>query len=214
MTRFITGCLVLFTTLSMAQETQENFLIEKGTWSLEGDFSITTEKVEDLIIDDVVNDEFNFIILPKIGYAVSDNLLLGLGLGYEYSEGSFKSQEPSFDNEVESNAFIVFSYIKKFIPVGKKLAFHIQGEINYSQGNSDFNSNGFESKSKIKTFFIGARPGITYGLSKNLLIHANFGSLGYNNTRRESDGENTFENNFFEFNLRSSSLRFGFAVLL
>ena len=213
MTRFITVCLVLFTTLGMAQETQENFLIEKGTWSLEGDFSVNSQKLENLTNDNE-NERFNFNISPKIGYAISDNLLLGLGLGYGYIKSEFNNPQVLNDNISETNSVSFFSYIKKFIPVGKKLALHVQGEVRYGLSSSDFESNDVVRETKSQTFFVGVRPGISYSLSKSILLQANFGSLGYQNINREVDNVDTEKSNSFGFDFGSSSLQFGFAVLL
>ncbi|WP_299521603.1 outer membrane beta-barrel protein [Winogradskyella sp.] len=210
--------LLIFTTFTFSQENDERFNLEKGSFIFEGDFSVNTQNNE-LSLEgsqDSDSEQFNFSLAPKIGYAIDDNLILGLGLGYGYSkfESTPFSNQLNATNESTSNSFSFFPYVKKFFPVGKKLAFHAQGEVRFTFGNTSFeNGDDIERDTDSNAIFIGFRPGFNYEITNNILIHANFGSLGY--TRFKNEGENDFEqeSESFRFDLGTSTLQFGFALV-
>ncbi|WP_026755721.1 outer membrane beta-barrel protein [Sediminibacter sp. Hel_I_10] len=198
--------------------------MKKGTWNIAGDLSLNLRNDDDNNNStDYDNNTFNFSIAPKIGYALNDNLILGLGLSYNYSKYDREIINESNTNTIfsKSNSYGILAYAKKFLPVSKKLALHLAAETGFSRGNSNSENTNtdFNSDTRRENFSIIIRPGINYRLTNKFLVHANFGSLGYNNINEEfnaSDKPNT-ENrnsNSFGFNFSTSSLYFGFTVLL
>lgn len=220
----ITVVLFLFTSLLFSQEQNENFLIVKGTWTIEGNLGFNLRN-EDDTNNSIDHDykTFNFSIAPKIGYALNNNFVLGLGLSYSHSQfdNEYINQSNTSTNFTKSNSYGVLAYAKKLFPVSKKLALHLVAETGFSIGNSNSENtnNDFNSDSRTENFSINIRPGINYKLSDKFLMHANFGFFGYGNVNEEfdaSDRPNT-ENrnsNSLGFNFSTSSLYFGFTVLL
>ena len=210
--------LILFTTVIFGQGNEENFSIEKGVWSLEADFSINSRNSD--FFNESNNSsrkEFGFSISPKVGYAINKNLILGLGLGYSYSKFEIENENVQFLGTDYSrvNSIGFFPYVKKFFPVSKKLAFNLQGETSFTFSKNTFeNSDNIERESKNESFFIGIRPGINFSLTKNILLEANFGSVGYSHISGEIDGVDNLESNSFAFNFSTSSLIFGMTLLL
>ncbi|TXD82974.1 porin family protein [Subsaximicrobium wynnwilliamsii] len=207
-------CTVLFLVITASiygQDNEEKFLIETGTWNLEGSFSINSAKSEFFENDNLKSEFFGFSISPKVGYAIQDNLVIGLGLGYSYSESEFGNQQ-ALNSDRNSNSYSIFPYIKKFIPIGKKMAFHLQGETRYSLGSTNFENSGIEER-ESKSFFIGIRPGVSYFLSKSILLQANFGQLGYENNQIKVGDTDDSETDVFGFDISSSNIIFGLTVL-
>ncbi|EMY81621.1 hypothetical protein pgond44_07210 [Psychroflexus gondwanensis ACAM 44] len=214
----ITLLLILFTSIISGQDDKEQFSIEKGTWSIEADFSINSRN-NDFFNPTFSSDSkfFNFSVSPKIGYAISKNLILGLGLGYGYSksEDENENQQILRTTTSTSNSFGISPFVKKFFPISEKVAFHLQGETRFAFGKNTFeNSDNSERESRNESFFVGIRPGINLSLTKNILLQANFGSFGYNYISGEVDDIQSQETNSLSFNLGSSSFIFGMIILL
>ena len=198
--------------ITYGQEKQEKFTIQKKTWSIEGDFSMNYSDSEDMnngYLDKQNN--FNIGFFPKLGYAIKDNLIVGLGLGYRYYKIKSDNINDFYYNN-SLNSYSINPYIKKYIPIGKNLAFNIQGEMKFStdknkhsQLNTDF---------KMNTIFIGIRPGITYRLSKKVAIQTNIGSLGYTNMQSKINDIKDLKSNSFNLNFNTSDLYFGITLFI
>lgn len=201
------------------------FTIDKGLWSIEADFAVN------FIDGDTFSESFSssnknlaFSFMPKVGYAINKNLILGLGVGYNYSESDSESlsNESMSSNKSTVNTIAVFPYVKKFFPISKNLAFNLQGETRFSLSKGNFDSTSINDESSSESFFIGIRPGINYFLSENILLQANFGSLGYQYTSSErnsfqpsaTDEVQNRESNLFRFDFSSSNLIFGMTLFL
>ncbi|WP_176829763.1 outer membrane beta-barrel protein [Tenacibaculum sp. MAR_2009_124] len=214
-TKFTLLLLLFVTAITVGQNEKQKFNIKKGTWMLEGDFSINSVTNE---VTDSPNpnnlERFSFSISPKLGYAISNNLVLGLSLGYGYSENEYNGYYNSDDS---SNTYSIAPYIKKFFPVTSKFALHLQGEtsFSYTEANNYDQFGNMTYGNDRRSYGVSLRPGINYSLSKNVLLEMNFGALRYNHSSEKNDENATkYVNRDFGFNLSSSSLIFGVSVLL
>ncbi|CAM1366744.1 outer membrane beta-barrel protein [Tenacibaculum xiamenense] len=214
-TRLTLLLLLFVTTVTIGQNKQDKFKISKGTWLLEGDFSINSSNFK--ITDNPTPnkaDRFNFRISPKLGYAVNDNLVLGLGLEYSYSENQY---ENLYNQEDSSNTYSIAPYIKKFFPITSRFAFHLQGEtaFSYSKTNNYDGAGNRVASNGTRSYGISLRPGINYSLSKGVLLEMNFGALSYSHSSQKNDENSSkYVTNNFGFNLSSSSLILGVSILL
>ncbi|WP_123812047.1 outer membrane protein [Mangrovimonas sp. DI 80] len=215
--------LMIFTVLLhgalSAQESPQdnnNFQIDKGIWSIEGDVSFNYGKSENLQNYVGESTGYGFAISPKVGYTISNNLILGLGVGYDHREYKSQREDPSENSTNTTKQYGIFPYIKKHFPLSKKLALHIQGEARYSKykPSTEHVSTEVSYSTESHDIFIGLRPGISYSLSKNFLMQANIGALGYNSTKSKRDGEDNTKSNSFAFSLKSSNLYFGIVWLI
>lgn len=196
----------------LAQDDLDNFTIQKGQWNLEGSFSINSNQrdVEQNGLENSTTDSFSFSISPELGYAVADNLLVGLGVSYAYSESDFN--QTSENRTTDSNSFGFNSYVEKFFPIHADFALSLKGEVSYSFGKQTNERSSGTTESDFDSFFVGLRPGINYFVSERVFLQANFGVLGYESFKNEDD-QAVNENRAFSLNLSSSSLLFGVNVL-
>jgi len=145
-----------------------------------------------------------------------------LGIGYGFSESdnlNISSNEVTSSSTSNATTFSFFPFVRGFLPVGKQLAFYVQGEFPYSDTRSEFfddNANATAIESDEENYFIGLRPGLTFFVSKNIVLETTLGSFGY--SRRNGDQGNdggiqevSFSSDNFNFNLNSSDLFFGLA---
>lgn len=212
MKKLFTLLLLSFTTIVFAQENEDLFNIEKGTWVVEGGFSIFSENRE--ITNDInsTNDIVRFSIMPRLGYTLSDNLVLGLGIGYSYSKLEHSNERNELISLSKTNSISFTPYLKKFFPLSDNLALNLQAETSYERGKRETTNNSFSNDTDY--FFIGLRPGVNYSMSDNFLLQASFGSLGYSNYRMETNDVIQEKSNSFGLNLGTSSLLFGVLILL
>ncbi|WP_418511684.1 outer membrane beta-barrel protein [Corallibacter sp.] len=203
---------VLTSIITHAQENSEKLTIDKGTWNVSGDISLHFSNTESNN-NNVEQDEFGFSFAPKIGYAINDNLILGLGIGY----GHYKQDTTSNTNQqttVNTNSYHVFPYVRKFFPVGEKMAFLVQGEARFSKQKSDYDETFMNTSSDSESVFAGIRPGFTYFISDKIALETTIGALGYNYSEGEQSDGYYSKRNGFRFDFNTSNIIFGVSIYL
>lgn len=214
MKKIVFALSLLITSICFGQD--EKFTIRKGTWSLEGSIFVNTFNEERFDDSNQTRDNTSFSLSPYIGYAIKDNLILGIGFRYSY--GKTEDRITIFQdniNTIRKNHYYEFMpYMKKFFPVSNQFAFHLLGEtgFGFSRNEIENRDNTFEQKAESTQFFIGVRPGINYKLSDWFLLQANLGFLGYNSINSQIDGSDSSKSRSFTFNL-SSNISFGINIL-
>ena len=124
-------------------------------------------------------DETIWGLAPELGYNVSDNLTIGLGLGYT-----------SFGDDL--NMFGVNPYVRWYGWKSGDFSVYVQGNIEYAS----FSNDG-DDTNKLG---INIAPGIAYSFTEKWGINATFGYFGY---EKYKDVDGTFGLNL------NSGLAFG-----
>lgn len=215
---------VLACTLSFSQQQKSSFLIKKKTTEITGDISLWNNNDEsENEFGTYDSQSFHLSFSPNYGYAIKDNLVIGVGAGYSHSFSKSKNyDDDSSERNYYNNEYSVFPYVKKYFPIGKKVAFSLRGELRYSHNHYKHeysNSNLLnDSTNKSNEYFIGLRPGISLFVTKKILLKANLGSVGYsnidgkNNIGEEEESEYTSKR--FNFSLNSTQFTAGLTFLL
>ena len=112
-------------------------------------------------------DETAWGLAPEIGYNLSDNLTIGLGIGYT-----------SFGDD--SDMFGVNPYVRWYGWKSGDFSVYLQGNIEYAKFNY---IDGDDNK-----FGINVAPGIAYSFTEKWGINATFGVLGYEKYKSDDDG--------------------------
>ena len=149
---------------------------------------------------------FGIGINSSYGYAISDDLFLGLGIGYSHNTRKVEvTANPT--SEFKINRFNIFPYIRYYKGIGKRLAFYVQGEVQYSKATTELNGSDFLD---TDGFFVGVRPGLTFMLSKCLGLETSIGALGYTSSNTKNlDNNDDSDTREFNFSLDSTNLIFG-----
>ena len=205
----IVAFLVIYGT-SVAQETDTKRIIPKGSWTIGGNlgFSANNSEFSRELEDDIERKNHTYSLLPKIGYTISENLIIGLGLGYSFSKDDIN------DDNSKTNSYNFTPYIRKHYGIGQNLSLFIQGEGNYEIAKQKNTNSNYENTSK--SLFIGFRPGLNYFISKKVALETTIVSFGYKHRTSEvtgSDNSKT-DTNSFNFNIDSANLNFGVIVFL
>ncbi len=182
-----------------AQEGEPTFGFSEGNIIVEGNigFSSTNDKNTE-----TKTSGFNFN--PKAGYFISDDLAIGLELGFGSNKAEVAGTEVSKSSSVGIGAFARYY----FLDLGAR--FKTYGEFGLGYNTENQKTPG---DYKINTLGVGAGLGINYFVTDNIAI--NFGLtniLSYSSSKGDWDGaeaENEFNFGFGQFNNFFETATFG-----
>ena len=120
--------------------------------------------------------EDNFEVMPRVGYFVSENIALGLGLGY--STSSVQVTENADESKVNTIAAQAFGRYY-FTPASQ---FSVFGQLSVEYASVDFDP------VKVNGFGVALAPGVNYFLSKNFALEASWGVLSYASAKADVTG--------------------------
>jgi len=192
MKKVILSALAVFTfAFANAQEATEGFA--KGDLFISGAFGFGSTKTGDFKTND-------FVIAPKLGYFVSENIALGLALGYETSKIELGSES------AKNNTLSVGAFGRYYTTPTSKFSFFGQLGLNYNSYDNEFDSSGL-GESKGNGFDIALAPGVSYFIASNFALEATFGILGYSTTKPDADGAE--KTTAFQFGLDTRDINLG-----
>ncbi|KAF2518521.1 porin family protein [Flavobacterium salilacus subsp. salilacus] len=144
--------------------------------------------------------EFNFS--PRAGYFVSDNIALGLALGYNNTK---QDEEFGFGTaEVTTNTFEIGAFGRYYFMPASQFSLFTQLGVNYGTTKSEIDNEEFN---KANGFNVEFAPGISYFISEHFALEATFGVLSY--TTVEPDEDDADSTNTFQLGLNMSDINFG-----
>jgi len=178
----------------------------KGTNMINGGLFFNTSKIETTSTLEQEDSRFGIGINSSYGYAISDDLFLGLGIGYTHNKRENNVPGSPTDGTT-SNSLRVFAYIRYYKGIGKRLSFFVQGETQFSKSTNERNG---DTTIETDSFFVGVRPGLTFMISNCLALETTIGSLGYSSSNLENKQSNTKSDaSNFGLSLNTSNLVFG-----
>ena len=138
-----------------------------------------------------------FNISPKAGYALSDKWMVGVFVGSQFSNTKNKTVEPN--TELKANLIAPGIFVRNYHMLGEKVALFGEANVAYGFGSTKNNDTKVSSLTGIDANIV---PGISYFVSKRLVLEGVFGGLGYNNlksTDEATDAETTNSSFSFDF---------------
>jgi len=146
------------------------------------------------------NSENSFNFSPRATYLVSDNIGVGLKVGF----GSNKA-ENAVTETMDVQTLTLGAFGRYFFTPASK--FSVFGELGFDYNSWDNKLAIVDGKSN--GFDVAVGPGICYFVSKNFAIEASWGALGYETMKNEADGAESQDD--FGLNLDLADLNFGLA---
>ncbi len=139
-----------------------------------------------------------FTVSPRAAYFLTDNISLGVALGYT----SIKEEAP-LTEDVTTSVFEAGVFGRYYFMPSSQFSLFGQLGVGYQtlkeeQGDFEDKSNGFN---------VGLAPGISYFVSEHFALEATFGILGYNTTKPDADGAESTDT--FQFGLNMNDINFG-----
>lgn len=168
----------------------------------------------------------NFGIMPAVGYFLSDNLAVGLFVGFD----SYKNEStdpatmliPETKNVCKQSMFDVGPWARYYIMPWEKTGFYFEGVFGFGTGKDKDESTPVGSpttstETDISEMFVAFCPGVVCFVSKKVALEAEFGDLSYYTFKEkyESGGNSqTYKENGINFEINPSTFKFGVAIHL
>jgi len=125
----------------------------------------------------------SFAVAPKAGYFVSENLVLGLGLGL--NTGRYKNGSTVVNKQL---GYSIGPFMRFYKFLGERTALFGNAAFNYTENNTDAVHSNLELSSLNRIKNIGAyiTPGLTYFASSKIGIEISLGYISYTKITTES----------------------------
>ena len=187
-TILVVFAVAFFSMVTNAQTESEKFVIEKGTWSLGGSFSVGSVNLNSERVGNPINYEsFSFNVRPDFGYFIASNLQVGLELGYGYSKINY---DQSAISERKINSFSIAPYLRKFLALSSKFSISLTGSPYYNHyQNDEYSDDEYLGQLTSENFGVNVKPGIFFMLSDKVSLNADIGRLYYSHFSDSRDGE-------------------------
>lgn len=114
-------------------------------------------------------------IVPEFGYMLSDNMGLGISLGYRHTEGLGTPDAEGVATMNKANGFEVKPFLRYNVLKGSIGGVFIDGGVGYSHLKA--------GEVKTNMIEVGLRPGASINIADNVSFIGKFGFLGYKNTK-------------------------------
>lgn len=147
------------------------------------------------------NNVFNFS--PKAGYFVTNNIAVGVKLGF--TSGKQTQDAGLATIETKTNTFEAGAFGRYYFTPASQFSFF--GELSAGFNSAKTEIDGVPGESKSNGFNVGVAPGISYFVSKNIALEATFGLLGYKTNKPDVDGAESTDT--FNIGANFSDIRFG-----
>src|ERR1035437_1739066 len=212
--------------------------IQTGTHVLSGIFQINTNnsKETNWQNDQTEYKNLNYNISPSYGYYISENVAIGLGVGYSsYDDKTINSSlsNVKFSTENKNYVFNFSPFVRITHPIIEHLYCNLNIYFSYGIGSdeSDYTSPSFTIPpitGNQTSMSIGISPGLDYFLNNHFALTFNYANLYYiattskpknpigpviittgNGTTEEISPEYTTSSSGFNFNFGVSSISFG-----
>ncbi len=165
-----------------------NAQTEKGKIILGGNVGFNSTKV-----DGAAKADFNFSVVPSVGYFIGNNFAIGTGVGYTYDK--------SVSNLEQNEAFRVAPFGRYYVNLTEQFKFFGQLSVPLAFGTEKaVNANGDTGAKTGTTTSIGVNvaPGFAFFPNKKIGIEFSVNGLGYENfsNKLEATGAKVKTNSF------------------
>lgn len=175
------------------EETSEGF--KKGDTFISGAVSFGSTKTGDFKTSD-------FEIAPSAGYFVTENIAVGVSVGYLSSKVDVGTAD------VKNSTFTVGAFGRYYFTPASKFSIFGQLGVNYMSYDNEFDpETQTVGEFKGNGFGVKLAPGVSYFLTKNFALEASFGVLGFESTKPDADGAE--KTNSFDFGLDTRDIKLG-----
>lgn len=204
------GYAIAFTLVLLITNNQAHGQIEKGLFQVGGSASFFSNNVETNSNfgnpQKTTNKNSNVSFGPAFGYFVSNNLSLGIQLGY----GTNENENNDFNSTLNSFQYGIYSRWHK--PVVERFYFFTSLSLLLANGENEVLdiSTGTTTKADISNFSANLAPGLLYFVTDWLSFETSLNLMNYSTSKAETEDNNFTQNtDNFNFNLNLTNLNLG-----
>lgn len=198
---------------------QMRSFVPQGNWvyGVSAGYLTMNSNHTDLVFNGMADADMRlkgFSFSPYMGYAVGNNSILGLRVGYNQLDGT-KAFFPQYEEETLKHTFRnidythtfynVEAYWRGYVPIDNKLrwAFFTDVTLGYQGGSgyvlSDRDDVAYRSNFSLNQIRLGVRPGIAVALTNHVSIDLSVGLANVSYAlqhEKNRDGDDIKENEF------------------
>lgn len=141
--------------------------------------------------------EDSFTIAPRAAYFVTENIAVGVGLGYSSS----KIQATEASEAAKVDMFSVGAFGRYYFTPASK--FSVFGHLGFDYANSKNKATDL----KVNAFAVEVAPGVNYFFNKNFAVEATWGVLSYASAKADVEGAEASTN--FNLGLNLNDIKLG-----
>jgi hypothetical protein len=157
------------------------------------------------------NSSSYFQITPSVMYMLTNNLGLGVGIGYSQETADYQFNSTTVETRKRDNLSLnVYGRYYKAIGNSEFFYFFGQANIGIGTGNEETQSVNFTNKRQTTFWNVGLSPNFAFVPTKRWTIELGLSGISYQMTNPEGDNNN---NSTFSFGLSSFSPNIGVRVL-
>lgn len=131
--------------------------------------------------DDPIYERKTFAVSPKVGYFVTDNIALGVALGYNGTASEAKES----DDDLTVTTLSAGIFGRYYFMPASKFSVYTELAINHLSSKHDVN---YDGDYKVNGMGFAITPGVNYFLSNHFALEASFGILEYSSTKFKAGG--------------------------
>lgn len=207
---FLFFTLVIFVCSSVFTQAQ----FKKGNWLLEGSIgninstNNTVESTQDSNTTKYEYSSFSFNLNPKAGYFITNNIAVGLMLGfyfYNTSNENFDADGRKYSKSESGSTSISFApFFRYYLPSSTNSNLRFYGQIDggvskylsdkseytgYSTGGAVTSKSKTEYPEKYFSYFVEGQIGLNYFLTQNVAVNT---AVGYTYSKSNQTSEYTY----------------------
>ncbi len=146
---------------------------------------------------------------PYFGYLVTESLAVGLGIGFESTTTVWDDFPAAGDKQTDKTSITTVTPGIRYYYVhldNTHLFAHLGIPIGFGKVTHEENIGGTATttESKIMSFGVGIRPGLSINVGEKCALEAMYGFLGYTSSTTTSDGVNYLEEPYTQEDKSSS----------
>lgn len=193
---FLIALVVFSATMANAQEKHVNGNFEKDDIYISGSLGFNNNSTSSLAGQDVVTSAFTFS--PSIGYFISENIALKLGLSIGNTSSEFGGQD------TETGVFGINLGGVYFFSPEDNFSFILGADVFYSSASQEVAG---VKQPDTNAFGLLVSPGVNYFISESFALRASVGTLSYYSSKIDFNGAPSTNN--FSLNVNLSNINLG-----
>ena len=158
MKTFIASLILLFIGLTSLSQAQDNY-ITKDLYRISGSVGMGYNSQKDNVLD-LSSTSFDFA--PGVSYLITDNIELGIGIGYNYSEQKIKFKDLPSEYKTIVSSFSIGPGIRYY--------FTNKGIIPFAGASFLYNATGLHGAQQNEISSLAFDCGISYFLSSSVAL--------------------------------------------
>lgn len=127
----------------------------------------------------------NSNLSPRIGFGLGHNAVAGFRVKFGYQT----SKSETSSNRLSTTSIGGGVYWRRYMPIKSQIGWYIEANGGVTFRNEvNKNEVGDKGKATSTEYSVGAVPGLYYQPLPQLLIHVDFGGVGYSHTKNKYEG--------------------------